>query len=291
MVLNWRGLAANRLALVALILLGLIVILAAFGGLFTPYGVNQLNAGPLLSPPSGAHWLGTDQLGRDVFTRIAAGARVSLEVGAISTSLSAVVAVIVGAFAGYSGRFVDAALMRFTEVIMILPAFFLAVVLVALFGASLVNLVVVLAVVNWPVAARIVRAEVLSLKARPFIDAGRALGFGRLRLVFGELLPNVMGPLAVASAVNMSTAMLLEAGLSYLGLGDPNQASLGLQLEQATLTLPVAWWASVFPGMVLFLAIVTVNLVGDGLSDLFNPQAATRSWHRARWAPIVRRSA
>ena len=268
--------ARNRLSLLGLALLAVLAAAAIIGGYFAPYDPDRVGVGPTLAAPGVAHWFGTDDLGRDVFSRVLYGLRISLLVGLATAAIATAAGVVVGAIAGFAGRWVDDLLMRATEVFLVIPRFFLAILLVAFFGASIVNLIAAIAVLSWPEIARLVRAEFLSLRARQFVDAARIAGASRAELVFGEILPNALGPVIVAATLLVGQAMLLEAGLSYLGLGDPARISLGLMLNQAQAIMRSAWWASAGPGLGIFAAVIGINLVGDGLNDLFNPRARER---------------
>ena len=272
----WRVFARNRFSVLGAALLALLVAAALVGAVFTPFDADRVGVGPSLAAPGGAHLLGTDELGRDVASRVLHGLRISLIVGFATAALASVVGVVVGAVAGFAGRLMDDVLMRVTEVFLVVPRFFLAILLVAFFGANLVNIVLTIALLSWPEIARLVRAEFLSLRARQFVDAARVAGASRAELAFGEILPNAMGPVIVAGTLLVGQAMLLEAGLSYLGLGDPGQISLGLMLNQAQSIMRSAWWASAGPGLGIFIAVIGINLVGDGLNDLFNPRVRAR---------------
>ena len=273
---SWRVFARNRFSVVGAALLIALLVTTLAGAVFTPFDPDKIGAGPGLAAPGSAHLLGTDELGRDVFSRVLHGLRVSLFVGFATAALASVVGVVVGSIAGFAGRIADDVLMRITEVFLVVPRFFLAILLMAFFGASLVNLVLTIALLSWPEIARLVRAEFLSLRGRQFVDAARVAGAGRAELAFGEILPNALGPVIVAGTLLVGQAMLLEAGLSYLGLGDPGQVSLGLMLNQAQSIMRSAWWATAGPGLGIFIAVIGINLVGDGLNDLFNPRARER---------------
>lgn len=273
---RWQIISRNKVSAAGVAILTVLAFLAAAGSLIAPFDPQQVGVAPTLLPPGPPYWMGTDELGRDLLSRVVSGVRISLIVGVTSTVVSAIVGVAVGALAGFFGGILDDLLMRITEVFMVIPRFFLALVLVALFGANIVNIILSIAMLSWPIQARIVRSEVLSLKSRQYVDAARLAGAGTFALVFGEILPNAMGPMIVTSTLQVGQAMLLEASLSYLGLGDPNQVSLGLILQQSQSILLVAWWAATFSGLMIFLAVLSTNLAGDALNDLFDPRSRTR---------------
>lgn len=250
--------------------------LAIFATMVQPFEAGRINAGPSMGPPSLTHLMGTDELGRDVFSRATAGLSVSLLVGFGAATISTILGIVIGGLAGFFGRAVDAVLMRLTEIFQVIPRFFLAVLLVAFFGASILNILVAIAVLSWPEIARLVRGEFLTLKSRQFVDAARVAGASRTSLIFGEILPNALGPVVVNATLMVGQAMLLEAGLSYLGLGDSTKASLGQMLQEAQQIMRSAWWTTAFPGMFIFLAVLSLNIVGDGLTDVLNPRARGR---------------
>ena len=268
--------ARNRFSLLGLSLLALLLVLALASGWIAPHDPHKVGVGPTLAAPSATHRFGTDDLGRDVLSRVLAGTGVSLVVGFATAALATLAGMVVGAMAGFAGGRLDDALMRVTEVFLVIPRFFLAILLVAFFGANLFNLVLSIALLSWPEIARLTRAEFLTLRSRQFVDAARVAGASSFELAFGEILPNALGPLIVASTLLVGQAMLLEASLSYLGLGDPGQVSLGLMLHQAQSIMRSAWWATAAPGLAIFVAVISVNLIGDGLNDLFNPRARQR---------------
>ena len=271
---NWQLFSRNWVSVLGLGVLLLLCLVASFGPLLTPYDPENIGIGSRATAPGLTYWMGTDELGRDVFSRAVYGVRVSLLVGIVAAAASTVLGVVIGSLAGYFGGLLDHALMRFTEVFQVIPQFFLAVVLVALFSASVFNIIVAIAVLTWPVIARLTRSEFLSLKSRQFVDAARLSGAGHTRVIFVEILPNAMGPVIVSGTLLVGRAMLTEAGLSFLGLGDPSRVSLGVMLYQARPFIQFAWWAAMFPGLLIFLAVLSTNLVGDGLNDVINPQTA-----------------
>ncbi len=273
---GWRIFARNRFSLLGLMLLTLLVTAALAAGALAPFDAHLVGVGPTLGAPDGRHWFGTDDLGRDIFSRVLSGTGVSLIVGFATAAMATILGVLVGALAGFAGGRIDDMLMRLTEVFLVIPRFFLAILLVAFFGANLFNLVLAIAILSWPEIARLTRAEFLTLRSRQFVDAARIAGASNAELVFGEILPNALGPLIVSATLLIGQAMLLEAGLAYLGLGDPGRVSLGLMLNQAQSIMRSAWWATAAPGVAIFVAVIAVNLIGDGLNDLFNPRSRER---------------
>jgi len=228
---------------------------------------------PPLAPPSRAHAFGTDDLGRDVLAGIIHGARTSLLVVASVTALAAIIGVAVGAVAGYWTGAVDDVLMRVTDFVLVVPRFFLAVVVIALFGAGTDRLILVLGLTSWPAIARVVRAQTLSLVRREFVDAARALGATDTRVLIRYVLPGALPPALVVISLNAAGVILLEAGLSFIGLGDPHRMSWGYLANNAQRFLRVAWWIALFPGATIALAVLGLNLLGDALNDLLDPRA------------------
>jgi peptide/nickel transport system permease protein len=273
---GWKVLRRNRLSIWSGVLLGLLIAVAVSGNAISPYDPGKTGAGPALLAPNWQYWMGTDELGRDITSRVIFGLRISLVVGLSSAALATGLGVVIGSVSGYFGGLIDDAMMRATEVFQVIPRFFLAVILVAIFGASLINIIVAISVLSWPVIARIVRAEFMTLKSRQFVDAARVAGASRGTLIFVEILPNTLGLVVVSATLQVAQAILLEAGLSYLGLSDPNQVSLGLMLQQASPIMRQAWWASAFPGFFIFLTVLALNLCGDGLNDVLSPRSRGR---------------
>ncbi|MDP8961185.1 MAG: ABC transporter permease [Actinomycetota bacterium] len=228
-----------------------------------------------LSPPAAQHLLGTDDLGRDLAALVLHGLRTSLLVGAAVGVMAGVIGIAVGAASGSRGGLVDDALMRATELFQVIPRFFLAVVVVALFGPGLVNLIVLLGLTSWPWTARVVRAEVLSLKQRDFVAAARSLGAGELRVLLRHLVPNALPAAVVMVTLVASSAILIEAGLGFVGLTDPDVVSLGYLANNAQRFLRVAWWMVLFPGIAIVLLVVGLNLLGDTVNELLNPWEET----------------
>ncbi len=272
----WRIFSRNRGAVIAAVILAALFALAIFAPMLQPFEPGRINVGPAMDPPSPTHLMGTDELGRDVFSRATAGLSVSLLVGFGAATISTFLGIVVGGLAGFFGRTTDAVLMRITEVFQVIPRFFLAVLLVAFFGANIFNILIAIAILSWPEIARLVRGEFLSLRSRQYVDAARVAGASQASLIFVEILPNALGPVVVNATLMVGQAMLLEAGLSYLGLGDPTRASLGQMLQEAQQIMRSAWWTTAFPGGLIFLCVLSLNLVGDGLTDILNPRSRER---------------
>ncbi|MBU9379098.1 ABC transporter permease [Burkholderia gladioli] len=221
--------------------------------------------------------LGTDLLGRDLLAGMLHGARVSLLIALVSTAAALLTGMLVGAVAGYAGGWADLVLMRFTELFQSIPGFALAIVLVSIFEPSLGSIVAAIAAVSWPPVARLMRAECQSLRQRDFVLAARLAGRPAWRIAFGEILPNASAPIVVMASMMISSAILLESSLSFLGLGDPNLISWGYMVGAARTALREAWWMAVFPGLAIVLSVLALNLVGDGLNDALDTRLAERT--------------
>jgi peptide/nickel transport system permease protein len=264
----WR----NRLAVVAVVVLGAIHALVLLAPWITPYGPEVVELRERLLPPSLAHWLGTDEYGRDVLTRLLHGGRVSLAVALASMAASIVLGVAIGAIAGQAGGPTDALLMRITDGMLAVPLFFVALMALATFGATLVNLVAVMALSSWMTVARAVRAEVLRTRELEFVLAARALGGGRLRVLARHVVPQSIPSITVAATLGVAFAVLLESSLSFLGLGvQPPAASWGNMLSGARGYLRTAPGLAVVPGVLIFVTVLCYNWFGDGLRDATDP--------------------
>jgi peptide/nickel transport system permease protein len=220
--------------------------------------------------------MGTDDLGRDIYSGVVYGARVSLTIGVLSGLVSTVIGILVGAISGFHSGMLDEILMRFTEIFQVFPAFILALVFVAIFGPSLTNVIIALGIVGWPSTARLVRAEFLKLKEADFAVAARALGASKIDLIFSEILPNALPVAIVNTSFQVADAILNEAGLSFLGLSDPSLMSWGRILGNSVPYLRIAWWMSVFPGLLILVTVASMNLIGDGFNDVLNPKLRER---------------
>lgn len=272
----WRRFRRNRGAVVGLCILVLVLLLSATASLLFPDSPWDMAAAPFMPPGEMGMLLGSDSLGRDVAAGIAHGARISLLVGAVSTAAALCIGVTLGAIAGYAGGIVDDVVMRFTEFFQTIPSFVFAILLVAIFSPSIGSIVFAIAVVSWPPVARVVRAEVLSLRSREFVQAAQILGKAPFAIVLTDVLPNALSPIIVLSSLMVATAILTESALSFLGLGDPNLMTWGFLIGAGRSVIRIAWWMSVFPGLAIFLTVLALNLVGEGLSDALNPRLARR---------------
>ncbi|MCL6648937.1 MAG: ABC transporter permease [Chloroflexi bacterium] len=240
----------------------------------SPYTPEEQSIVDRLQPPSVAHWLGTDALGRDLLTRVLWGGRVSLAIGLLSMAIAVGVSVLVGATAGYFGGRIDALLMRLTELVLVFPPFFFIILVLATFGNSIPLLVAVIGLTSWPVGARIVRGEVLKLKTREFVLAARALGASSGRIILRHLLPNILAVIISSATIRVGANILVEAGLSYLGLGvQPPLASWGNIVAEGARVIRTAWWVTAAPAAAIFLTVLAFNLLGEGLRDALDPRA------------------
>lgn len=267
----WRRFRRNRLAVIGLVLLAIVLLLAALAPIMAPAGPFTMS-GPRLQAPSAAHLLGTDNLGRDILSGVMHGAQTSVLAGCLSTLIAVVIGVVVGAVAGYYGGRVDDLLMRLTEIFQVVPRFFLALVIAAFFGPSLWGIIFIIGILSWPDIARLLRAEFLTFRERPFVVAARAYGASNIDIIANEIMPNALPPLIVAGALQIASAVLLEASLSFLGIGDPNLMSWGTMLNNAQQYLQKAWWTATFPGLAICLMTLGVALIADGLNDALNPR-------------------
>lgn len=270
----WRRFRRNKGAVAGLAVLLLVALLALVGPMLTPNDPWSMVEQPFLAPFSGEGVaLGTDTLGRDILAGIVHGARISLLIGVVSTVVSLLIGVSLGAIAGYFGGWIDAVLMRFTELFQAVPSFALAIVLVAIFEPSVGSTVIAIAIVSWPPVARLVRSEFLTLRQRDFVNAALLAGQSAPRIILTQILPNAVSPIIVMASLMVATAILLESSLSFLGLGDPNQMSWGYMVGSARSVLRQAWWMALFPGLAIVFTVLALNLVGEGINDGLNARA------------------
>ncbi|MGL1861660.1 MAG: ABC transporter permease [Pseudodesulfovibrio sp.] len=260
-----------------LVLGGLIVGLMSVGAVLAPwiapFDPNVINVDTLLQPPSALHFMGTDALGRDVFSRILFGGRVSLWVGFVAVGIATSIGLVIGLVAGYFGRFVDEILMRGVDVMLCFPSFFLILAVIAFLEPSLTNIMIVIGLTGWMGVARLVRAETLTIRERDYVLAARAAGAGPGRIIFRHILPNAIAPVLVSATLGVAGAILTESSLSFLGLGvQPPDASWGNMLLEGKEVLGIAWWLSVFPGLAILFTVLGYNLLGESLRDLLDPR-------------------
>ena len=276
----WREAARmfvrNKSAVVALIVLSIIVV----GSLLMPYlyaaDPFEIAAAPM-TPPGEDALLGTDFLGRDVLRMLLHGGRVTILVGAVAALLSVTIGIVVGALSGfYDGRWISTVLSRVTEFFQVLPALLFAMVLTSLFTPSLTTVIVAIGIVSWTATARLTRAEFLKLRNIDFVRAERAIGAKNGRIIWQVILPNALPPLIVSATLAIGAAILFEAGLSFMGMGDPNEMSWGLMIGSSRPYILSNWWAVTFPGLAIFIVVLAISLIGDGLNDAFNPKLRER---------------
>lgn len=265
----WSVFVRCRSAMVGLTIVLFILGMAIIGPMVTEE--VQISGNSFL-PPFSEALFGTDDLGRDVLSQMTRGASVSLTIGLSAALVSVIAGTIIGALAGYYGGLLDDILMRTAEGFQVIPQFFLAILIVALFGASTGKIILVIAILSWPSTARLTRAEFFKLRSLDFVHASRISGASRLHLIFVEILPNALPPIIVNTSLLVASSILTETNLSFLGLGDPNRASWGQMLYNAQPFLRTAWWTAVFPGLAILLTVLGFNLLGDGLNDVFNPK-------------------
>lgn len=273
----WRLYRRNLSAVIGLVILLLVIFMAATATLWFPDDPFKLAGKPMSPPGENSFLLGSDTLGRDVASGIAHGARTSLFIGGLATVVAVLLGVILGGLAGYFGGWIDDLLMRVTEMFQTIPSFVFAILIVAIMKPSIQSIVIAIAVVSWPAVARLVRGEFISMRNREFVQACHVVGMSDLRIMVREILPNCLSPIIVAGSLMVATAILIESGLSFLGLGDPNIISWGFQIGAGRTVLRSAWWVCTFPGIAILLTVLAINLVGEGLNDALNPRLRERS--------------
>jgi peptide/nickel transport system permease protein len=273
----WRAFARNRLAVVGGVVVIVLVLMAVMAPILSPWDPHRPDVRKILEPPSKRHWLGTDQLGRDVLSRMLYGARVSLAVGFVSVGIAAVIGVMVGALAGYAGGGVDNAVMRVVDLMLVFPRFFLLLAVLAFLRPSIWTIMAVIGLTGWMSVARLVRAEFLALKEREFVLWSQSVGATAFRVVWRHILPNAMAPVLVAMTLGIPAAILTESGLSFLGLGvRPPYATWGNILNEGKDAIEIGWWLSVYPGVAILITVLSYNLFGEGIRDALDPRLRTR---------------
>jgi peptide/nickel transport system permease protein len=263
----------NRLALFGLIIVMTLFAIAVFSPLISPYNYKNIDVQNILMPPSSTHFFGTDDLGRDVCSRMIWGARISLAVGFVSVGISTLIGITLGALAGYYGKFVDIIIMRFVDIMLCIPGFFLILAVIAFLGPNIFNIMIIIGLTSWMGVARLVRAEFLSLKEREFVLGAKASGASDFRIIFIHILPNALSPVFISAVLGVAAAVLLESSLSFLGLGiQPPTPSWGNILTEGKSNIEIAWWLSVFPGLAILITVLGYNLLGEGLRDALDPK-------------------
>ncbi|MGQ2915488.1 ABC transporter permease [Microbacterium aurantiacum] len=269
----WRLLLANPVTVTSAAVLLVIVVASVFSGILAPYGINDIDVANALQPPSAAHWFGTDELGRDVFSRVLVAGSTSLSIAVVAVLFALVLGLAIGAVAGYRGGWADAALMRVVDVMFAFPVLLLALAIVAIFQPGQLTTMIAIGVVYTPIFARVARASALSVRTSPFVQVSQTMGTPGWSILFRHVLPNISGPIVVQTSLSLAFAILSEAALSFLGLGiQPPAPSWGGMLFTAQGFLGQAWWMSVFPGAAIFVTALAFNLVGDGLRDVLDPR-------------------
>jgi peptide/nickel transport system permease protein len=264
--------SSNRLSVIGIFIILVFLMMTVFAPLIAPYEPDEQNVHDRLHPPSARYIFGTDSLGRDVFSRSVYASRVSIPIGFLSMVISMGVGILIGLTAGFFGGGIDNTLMRFTDLVLSFPIFFLLLTIAAVFGPNVSTIIWMLGLTSWGGTARIMRGQVLSLKEMPYIEAARCVGVKDSKIIFRHILINCMSVITVTATLLVAYAILVEGGLSFLGLGvQPPMPSWGNMMAQGREILRTAWWASVFPGLFLFLVVISFNLVGDGLRDFFDP--------------------
>jgi peptide/nickel transport system permease protein len=271
----WNRFRRNPLALSGAVLVAGLIVIAFGAPLLCPDDPLKQDVIHRLLPPSSAHWFGTDDLGRDVFSRILFGTRISLAVGVIAVAASVLIGTLIGLLAGYFGRKVDAVLMRLVDILLCFPTIFLILMVIAFLEPNILNVMAVIGVTSWMGLSRMVRGEVLSLRERDFIWAAKALSLSTPRILFVHLLPNVVSPVLVAATLGVGGAVLTESALSFLGLGvQPPSPSWGNMLAAGKDYIHIAWWLTLFPGLAILVTVLAFNLLGEGLRDVLDPRQA-----------------
>ncbi|MCK0173485.1 MULTISPECIES: ABC transporter permease [Mycobacteriaceae] len=275
-VSSWRLLAGNPVTLVSAIVLAAVVVVTLFAHWLIPYGVNDIDVPNALQPPSGAHWFGTDELGRDVLSRVLVAIQASMRVAVVSVAFAVVVGVTIGVLAGFFGGWLDTVFMRIVDVMFAFPVLLLALAVVAILGPGVTTTILAIGIVYTPIFARVSRASTLSVRVEPYVAVSRTMGTGNGYILTRHVLPNIAGPLIVQTSLSLAFAILSEAALSFLGLGiQPPQPSLGRMIFDSQGFVTLAWWMAVFPGAAIFVIVLAFNLLGDGLRDVLDPKQRT----------------
>lgn len=271
--LFWQTFTRNQLAVVGGAVVGILIVVALAAPWLAPHDPYRADVTKVLDPPSRAHLLGTDQIGRDVLSRILYASRVSLAVGFVSVGIATLIGVMLGAASGYNGGIVDATIMRLVDLMLVFPRFFLLLAVLAFLQPSIWTIMAVIGLTGWMGVARLVRAEFLSLKEREFVLWSQSIGASAFRIVWRHILPNALAPVLVAMTLGIPAAILIESGLSFLGLGvQPPYATWGNILNDGKDSIEIAWWLSVYPGLAILVTVLSYNLLGEGIRDALDPR-------------------
>ena len=269
----WKRFRRNKFAVAGGIIVLAMILVSMLAPYITPYAPDALDAYRVLLPPSSTHWLGTDDVGRDVLTRLIFGAQISLKVGFISIGIATVIGTLVGLVSGYYGGMTDSVLMRFVDIMLCFPTFFLILAVIAIREPDIKNIMMVIGATSWMGISRLVRAEVLSIRERDYIMAARAIGCSDARIIFRHILPNAIGPVLVFATLGIAGAILTESALSFLGLGvSPPTPSWGNILSSGKEYLEFAWWLFLFPGLAIMITVLAYYLLGEGIRDALDPR-------------------
>ncbi len=263
----------NKLALISLIFILLVIISALFAPYISPYNPDKIDVNAILQPPNPAHLLGTDQLGRDILSRLIYGGRISIEVGFIAVSLSLFIGIFMGAYAGYYGGVTDSILMRFVDIMLTFPSFFLILAISAILKPSIINIMIIIGLTSWMGIARIIRAEFTQNREKDYVLAAKAAGAPDSYIMFFEILPNTIAPILVSATLGVAGAILIQASLAFLGIGImPPTASWGGMLSRGKTYIMVAWWLTLFPGIAILLTVLSFNLIGEAVRNALDPR-------------------
>ncbi|MBI4772725.1 MAG: ABC transporter permease [Deltaproteobacteria bacterium] len=270
---NWRRFRANRLALVGSLVVLFLFVVSLAAPVLAPHDPEVINVKLILSPPSPEHPFGTDQLGRDLLSRMIYGSQISLKVGFVAVGIATLIGIVLGALAGFYRGWVDVVIMRFVDVMLCFPSFFLILAVIAFLEPSIWNIMAVIGLTGWMGVARLVRAEFLSLREREFVLAARAAGAGDMRIIFFHILRNAWAPVVVSATLGVAGAILTESALSFLGIGvQPPTPSWGNILTEGKDNLQIAWWLSLYPGLAILVSVLGFNLLGEGIQAALNPK-------------------
>ncbi|MEW6739329.1 MAG: ABC transporter permease [Nitrospirota bacterium] len=273
MKIFWKRFKRNKLAVAGGVIVVVLFVIAVLAPFISPFNPNDIDRKHILEPPGARHPLGTDDLGRDVLSRMVHGSRISLAVGFIAVGIATIIGMLLGAVSGYYGGWTDRAMMRFIDIMLSIPTFFLVLAVIAFVGPSIWNIMIVIGFTSWMGVARLVRAEFLSLKEREFVLAAKALGASDMRIISRHIMVNSMAPVFVSAILGVASAILVESALSFLGIGvQPPTPSWGNMLTSGKDNIEIAWWLSLFPGIAILITVLSYNLFGEGLRDALDPR-------------------